>query len=407
SVIDTIEEKIEDNTAIVAHGEELLNIIMYVMNLSKSQNYNPRRLWLDAIPEIIYTDMLKNKYSFSRIPYEINPIIGEYDNPYQQKQELLRININKGNIFLTGLSGGGKENLIQSMIYSIITNYTPQEVAIYIADFGAETLAMFEKAPHVGNVVYQNDKEKIENLVRFAKKEYKIRRKKYREFGGSFESYTKYSPQKDSLMLFIINSIEVLKENDMDLFDDLSSIFPECAKYGIVFVATSTDKNVFRNKIREAFPQTICLRLTDDDYTGVLGTKAKGIKPKDLKGRGLTEVNGEIFEFQTASIYQADKLQQVIKSICEKLVEAYKFKVRAIPMIPKTINLAKINTNDLSLNKVCVGYRTETIEPYYMNLQKNFGTLIIAPKKSSLTEYAKVLYGELEKIANDNNRIYL
>ena len=407
SVVDTIEEKAEENTTITAHGEELLNIIMYVMNLSKSQNYNPRRLWLDAIPGIIYSDMLKSKYLFNRIPFEINPVIGEYDNPYQQKQELLRLNLNEGNTFITGLSGGGKENLIQSMIYSIITNYTPQEVAIYIADLGAETLAMFENAPHVGGVIYQNDKEKMENMVRFAKKEYKNRRKKYREFGGNFASYTKYSQQKDQIMLFIINSIETLKENNLDLFDDLSTLFLECAKYGIIFVASSTDKNVFRNKIREAFSQTLCLRLTDDDYTGVLGTKAKGIKPKDLKGRGLVEVNGEIFEFQSASIFQEDKLQQVVKSICQKLTDAYKVKVRPIPMIPKTINLSKININGLSLSKICVGYRIETIEPYFMNLQKNFGTLIIAPKKSSLTEYSKVLYGELEKIANDNARVYL
>lgn len=407
SVIDTIEEKKEEASTIAAHGEELLNIILYVMNVSKSQNYNPRRLWLDAIPEKIYIDMLKSKYSFNRIPFEINPIIGEYDNPYQQTQELLRLNINKGNVFLTGLSGAGKENLIQSMIYAIITNYTPQEISIYIADFGAETLAMYENAPHIGSIVYQNNKEKMENLIRFAKKEYKSRRKRYREFGGSYESYIKYSPKKDNIMLIIINSIDVLKENDMDMFDDISSIFSECAKYGIVFLASSTDKNVFRNKIREAFPQTICLRLTDEDYAGVLGTKAKGIKPKDLKGRGLIEVNGDVYEFQSASIYQDDKLQQVVKSICNKLTEAYKFKVKGIPMIPKTINLPKINTSDLSLSKICVGYRTETIEPYYINLQKNFGTLVIAPKKSSLSEFAKVMYGELEKVANDATRVYL
>lgn len=409
NVLNTIEEVNEetiDESSV--HGEELLNIILYISDIAKKQQMVARRLWLDSIPELVYVEDLKRKYAFQRSPYLLNPIIGEYDNPYEQKQELLTLSINKGNSFITGSSGSGKEKLLQTVVYSLITNYTPDEVNLYIADFGAETLAMFDGAPHIGGIIYQHDVEKIENLVRFAKKEYKERRKRYREFGGNYESFIKYSPEKDCIRVFIINSIETLKETYPDVFDDLIGVFQECAKYGIVFIVTSTDKGVFRGKVLNAFPQMITLRQTDDDYSTLLGSKARGIRPKELKGRGLLEIQSVIYEFQTATIYEEDKLQQVVKNVVSKLDNAYEHKAMLLPMIPRTLNLDSMNLSQLSLHKVCVGYRKETIEPFYMDLQRNFGTLIMANKKSLLTEYCRVFYKELEYIANDDvARVYL
>ena len=390
------------------HGEELLNIILYVSDVAKSQKYKIRPLWLDPIPETIYVDNLKKKYEFSRVPFVINPIIGEYDNPYQQKQSLLQLNLNNGNTYITGVSGSGKEQLLQSMIYSIISSYTPQEVSLYLMDFGAETLAMFENAPHVGGVVYQNNIDLIENTFRFATKEYKDRRKRYREFGGTYESYIKYSDKKDPVMVFVINNVDNLKELLPDQIDDMLPIFKECAKYGIIFVISSVDKNAVKGKVLDTFNQKICLKLSDDDYSLFYGSKAKGLFIKDYKGRGLLEINNTCYEFQSAKVYQEDKLQQIVKQICDQLAAYYKIKAARIPVIPRTLTYDNIDKNKLSLNRICVGYAKSTISPVYFDLQKNFGTLIIAPKKFVLTEYTKVLYKELESVSNkDDKRVYL
>ncbi len=408
NVMNTIEEQIEDTAAnMEVHGEELLNIILYVSEVAKSQNMVARRLWLDAIPEIIYVDNLKKKYGYQRTPFVINPVIGEYDNPYQQKQALLTLNLNKGNVYISGVSGSGKEQLLQAIIYSIITNYTPQEASIYIADFGAETLAMFEDSPHVGGIAYQNNVDKIENLVRYAKKEYKSRRKRYREFGGNYESYIKYSDSKDSVMIFIINSIETMRDMYSDTFDNLNTIFAECAKYGIIFVISSTEKSAIRGKYMDSFVTKLALQQSDDGYSDILGPKARGIKPKELKGRGLLEINDVIYEFQTASIYEEDKLRQAINKVNEQLNNAYKVRVNPLPMIPRTLNLNNMKLKKMDTSSICVGYRKETIEPYYMNLQNNFGTIIISAKKATLIDYCKVFYRELENMASEDKRVYL
>ncbi len=389
------------------HGEELLNIILYVSNISNQKQMKIRKLWLEAIPEIIYVDNLKKKYKFERIPFIINPIIGEYDNPFLQKQDLLQLNLNMGNTFITGVSGSGKEQLLQTLIYSIITTYTPQEVNIYICDFGAETLAMFSDSPHVGGVTYMSEVEKIKNTFRYAKKLFINRKKKYREYGGSYESHIKYCQEKDPIILIIINSIENLKENLEDEFDGLTSLYKECSKYGIIFLVTSVDPTVLRGKVLDCFPQILTTKIANDQYADILGNSARGVIPKNLKGRGLINIDKVCYEYQTASIYEADKLHTVIKNVNTTLNNYYKIKATPLPMIPKTITFDKIPVDKLSITNICVGFGKASIEPSYMNLQKNFGTLVIAPKKLNLTEYCKVLYQEFETIANDSNKVYL
>jgi len=388
--------------------DELLNIILYISSLNEKHHFNIRKLWLDALPGEIYVDSLKKKYPFERTPFEIKPIIGEYDNPYKQSQGLLQLNLNEGNIYITGMSGSGKEMLLQSLIYSTITNYTPQEVSLYLLDFGAETFSMFETAPHVGGVAFQSNIDKIENTFRFAWKEYRRRRKEYREFGGNYESFIKYSKKKDSLLVFIINNVDNFKELLPDTFDSLEPLFKECAKYGIIFIVSSIDKNGLKSKMQQSFVKSIAMKQSDDDYSSVIGKSARGITIKDLKGRGLIELDGVAYEFQASTIITADKLVQTVKAVCDQLIKYYKNKAIEIPMIPPTINMNSIDATKINKNKICVGYSKSEIAPYYFDFQKNFGTLILAPKRFVLTEYVKVLYKELETLANDtDSRVYL
>ncbi len=403
NTVDYIEQDPQENTSV--HGEELLNIIMYLSDLAKKQNINARKLWLDAIPEMIYVDSLKAKYGFKRIPYHITPIVGEYDNPYQQLQEVLKFDLNESNIYITGLSGSGKEKLLQSMIYSTITNYTPQEVNLYICDFGAETLGMFENAPHVGDIVYSNDKVKLENLNRFIKKELKNRRARYREYGGNYESYINYSQTKDNLMVIVINDIGFIRDNYQEIFEDFENTFIESAKYGIIFVETALEATLHKSKVLNVFKKYV-LKFTSSEYEAILGTKAKGINPKDLKGRGLTEIDDQIFEFQTASVCEEEKLQQSVKYVCKKLSEAYKSKASPIPQIPNAINMDVIDKNIINIDKICVGYSVASIEPIYFNLQKNQGTLIVGSKKTQLRNYMKVMNKELDIVAEKGTKVY-
>lgn len=402
--VDYIEPDTTDNTNV--HGEELLNIIMYLSDLSNKQGLEPRKLWLNAMPEIIYVDSLKTKYGFKREPYKIKPIIGEYDDPYHQLQGILQMNLNESNVFIGGISGSGKEKLLQSMIYSIITNYTPQEVGLYICDFGAETLGMFTDAPHVGDVVYGKDKVKIENLNRFLKKEITERRKRYREYGGNYESYIKYSKTKDNLLVIIVNDIGYLKENYQEVYESIETVLLDCAKYGIIFVETAIEISVHKSKVFNTFENKYLLKFAQGEYETIFGSNARGINPKDLKGRGLFKKDDVIYEFQTATVYEEDKLQQAVKYVCQKLTEAYKFKIAPIPSIPNAVNMDAIPKEMININSICMGYSQASIAPVYFDLQKNQGTLILGAKKQQIRNYCKVLNQQFDIVSENDNKVY-
>lgn len=403
NTVDYIEQ--DSNVDTNVHGEELLNIIMYLSDLAKKQNMKARKLWLDSMPEIIYVDELKSKYGYQRKTFEISPIIGEYDDPSRQLQELLQMKLNESNVFISGVSGSGKEKLLQSIIYSTITNYTPQEVGIYICDFGAETLTMFEDAPQVGDIVLGNDKVKFENLNRYIKQEIKERRLRYREYGGNFESYTKYSKEKDNLIVVIINDIGFVKENYNDVFEDLDSTIIESAKYGIIFIETALEISVHKNKVQNTM-KNYMLKFNNGEYETVFGSKARGINPKDLKGRGLTEIDGAIYEFQTASICDEEKMQQAVKLVCKKLEEAYKNRTKPIPMIPNAINMDVIEKDKININNICMGYSKASIGPIYFDLQRNQATLILGSKKTQLRNYMKVMNQELDISCEKGAKVY-
>ena len=74
----------------------------------------------------------------------INPIIGEYDDPDNQSQNVLTLPLSReGNTIIFGSAGNGKELMLAGIIYSSITLYNSNQVNFYILDFGAETLTMF------------------------------------------------------------------------------------------------------------------------------------------------------------------------------------------------------------------------------------------------------------------------
>ena len=400
---DYIEPETIDESKV--HGEELLNIILYVSDLAKKQQLVSRRLWLDAIPGEIYVDNLKKQFGFKRVPYDIKAIVGEYDDPYRQYQGLLEIGINNRNTFIVGQTGSGKEQLIQSMIYSIMTNYLPQEVCIYILDFGAETLSMFENSPHVGDVIYNKDTTKIFNFFKYLNKVLKNRKEKYREAGGTFEAYNRASTTKDNLIVSFINSVSFIKENNEDQLNELNALLLDGPKYGICFVESDIDQNIHRGKVFETFSNFLCLKVAD--YVSVLGSKARGVIPKDLKGRGLIEVNNEIYEFQSAKICEETAMQKTVRFICDKFMEAYKFKHNPVPVIPNPINFDVIKDFDLSVNNVCMGYSIVNIEPLFFDLQKNVATLIMGSKKAQLKNFFRVFNRELDVCASKGTKVYL
>lgn len=345
----------KNNTHFVHKGEELPNVLNYIIEVAKTQKLKISPLWLSSIPSTIYVDRLKEKYKYQKKDFCLEPVVGEYDEPNRQSQDLFTLPISKeGNIILYGSSGSGKELFITTMLYSLITTYTPKEVGIYILDFGSGVLNNFVDSAHVGDIAHSGEDEKIENLFKFIKTEIDFRRKKFLQYNGNYEDYIASSDEKIPALLIVINSYDVFADLYNNESEKLYELTRESNKFGIYFVLSVSAINGVKSKLSQTFKGIYSLQLNNEfDYRTILGN-TNGIVPSKIYGRGLLKKD-IVFEFQTAFAFEKDELYNKILDTSIRTYMTYKTKMKPIPVLPKEIDLNDIAKNELNLSFIPVG----------------------------------------------------
>ena len=241
-----------------ADGDELSNVLKYVINTAKKDNSKSRNLWLDSIPENIYVDELIQKYNFNKDG--INAIIGEYDAPAKQYQDILTLNlIEDGNTLVYGTTGSNKEMFLSSIIYSLCVRYTANDVNIYVLDFGSETLRMYSNFPQVGDVIFSSEKDKIFKLFSLLNDDIIARKKAFADYNGEYKNYRKANPNGFPLKVIIINNWDSFKENYSELDEIITRLTREGERYGIVFIISAVNIRSIYTRISNNFHNTFVL----------------------------------------------------------------------------------------------------------------------------------------------------
>ena len=366
----------KNNTQFVHKGEELPNILNYIIETAKTQKLKITPLWLSRIPDVIYVDKLKEKYEWTKENNILNPIIGEYDLPSKQYQGLLTLPISKeGNVLIYGSSGSGKENLVTTILYSLISCYSVHEVNTYIIDFGSEVLNNFEAAPHVGDIIRNGDEEKTENLFKFINTEITNRKKKFMSHNGSYYDYVTNTGEKIPSIIIIVNQADIFIELNNKYMDVLTELTRDGSKYGIYFILTSSSINGIKSKISQNFKISIMLQQNDEyNYRTVLGN-TNGIIPSKIFGRGLIKLE-RVVEFQTAYAFERETLYAKIKNVCLKQFMKYKIKAIPIPVLPEIVEYNHINKNPIDISNIPIGIVKKDLGIASINLDESLGYLI-------------------------------
>ena len=389
SVINTngrvIAEANIDKFAMIKDPPKQLDVITgYISKICDEEKIKRWKMWLDPIPELIYIDGLKKKYDDSKNKAHIlNPIIGEYDDPANQSQSILRIPItNGGNVIVYGSAGSGKEMFIESMCYSLISDHTPQEVNIYIMDFGAETLTAFSDAPHIGDVILSYEKEKVNNLFKLMLGKLDTRKKLLSKFGGDLLQYNTQADKPEPSLVVFINNYAAFTELFDEKLGEMNYLSREGTKYGVYFVLTCTGVNNVKFSMLQNFKQLYCLQLNNaDDYSTIVG-KTNGMFPEKFKGRGFFRRDKDsLLEFQIASITEEDSPYKYIREYTGKIAEKYDGTSAAgVPVLPEKVTEQFINKyiDRDNLNRIPVGVVKETLDISYYNFTASSVNLVLS-----------------------------
>ncbi len=351
-------------------GEELINILKYIIDVANQEHFTYQQLWLDSLPQNVYYDTIVKKYNVLPTLYDIDPVIGEYDDPKNQKQDYVHLPITtEGNAYLVGASGSGKSTLLSTLIYSSIINHNAEEVQFYIVDFGTEKLRKFQKAPQVGDVLTIADGNKITYLFYMLEAEKSKRQKYYAENGSDFLTDVKQHKSPFANIIVIIYDIEVFKEVYQDLYDEKFVPFTRnCSKFGIYFIVTSTSTSSLGFMAENNFPQKIMLNMVDiTDYAMYFD---KPPIPNKTPGRGLIQID-EPYEFQVPLITSEEEEPKVLSYVIEQLDKFLVKKAPPVPFVPQEVSLSDIKNYITTLKQIPIGINIQTAQPGYFNLEKS------------------------------------
>ncbi len=373
--------KIDKRKGLFANqNKQLDEITKYLRTIADEENIKIRPLWLEPIPANIYLDKVSEKYNTDSIPYVLNPVIGELDDPATQSQRVFRLPIStSGNSIIYGTAGSGKTTFLTTMIYSLMKEHTPEEVNVYVLDFASETLTAFSKSPHVGDVILSYEEEKVSNLFKMLKKEVTRRKKIFSDYGGDYKSYIETSGSKLPSIVVAINNFAAFTEMYEEKEEAVSYLSREGAKYGIYFVLTAIGTNAVRFKLLQNFGQQLVLQLNDEmDYATVVG-KTDGLYPSKYKGRGLVKTDS-VYEFQIANVCTEAVPFRFIRNECDRIGNSWNgASAKRIPILPKVVNRDFIGgyTYKNSL-KVPVGVESQSLEVHYYSFCDSYINFILS-----------------------------
>ena len=389
----------------VDNGDQLTNIVRYLQKIATDDGRSIKKLWLPSLAKNIYYNNLLAKYKIVLEEKGLQTIIGEYDAPSRQEQGPLIIDLLK-NLLIYGQPGTGKENVITTIVYDLSLRKSPEEVTFYIGDFGAETLKTLRKIPQVGDVFVTEEQDKLLNLIKMLDKELERRKKEYSDYGGNYEEYCKLAGKKDNVIITALNNFESFTESYSRQQDAFNTLFRDGAKYGIVFIVTTTVSNVIRSRVAQSFENKICLKMPNDyDYRDLLGAP-KGMIPVDNYGRGIVACEDKpALEFQTALICEKDQKTQFIRSIAEELKKTYSVKAKKIPVLPEVAYVDDVMHELKGLDCVPIGIEKNSLEVYVFNFMENKVNLIAAKSIRSHVYFIYALIKEMLTLEDVNVNI--
>lgn len=372
-----------------AKGEQLSVIMNNIIESSKQTNKKSKKLWLDNIPNVILADEIYNKYNYNRDNNLFDIILGEYDAPEYQKQGVETYNLLKdGNLILYGSEGSEKEFFLSSFMYSSTIFHTPEEINIYLIDYGSESLRVYKKLPHLGDMVFSGDKEKYKNLIKLIKDEITERKRLFSDYGGQYSNYIANSGNKLPIKIFIINNFETLYEEDPEAYDLYPELLRDSERYGIIFIFTSSAYGSIPSKISQNFAKQIAFKMKDSsDYFSIFDMK-NNVALKDTIGRGVVKHNA-LHEFQTLSIVSEEtELNNFIISYIKSQNEKYDVRAPKIPKLPEIVTIKDVKGYINNLDSVPLGIYKKGLEVAGYDLVSNIGNIITGNKITSLENFS-------------------
>lgn len=428
-------------------------VLQFLEQFSKSKGTDPLpKLWSEPLPTEMFLEELlapayvrwnEHKKEWMEGPLLLRPIVGKIDDPTHpdpdKRQRPLQLSLEKdGSIAIYGSPGIGKTEFITTMLTSLALKVPPTELHVYILDCGGGELQVFEKLPHVGAFILNEEKDRHIRLFRLLSRMMEDRRKKFLNAGVNdiYAWWNKHSQKAMPAILLVIDNFAGFKEAYQDSPKDqteyeklermLLQLIRDGRRFGIHVLISAMMHSDLKLQMRAAFGRQITFRLQDSSlYSELLGVRTR-LQPAPVPGRGLiaiketeSETRLNVYEFQTALATQGEtksERRKALETLFEKMQASKQAKI-AHPMhvrrIPDTLPYVAFKEEVLSQERetqgltIPIGYELLDATIFALDLTRKRGVLAFGKTGSGKTNFLACTIDILATLYKDACAIFV
>lgn len=344
---------------------ELDAAVRYINAMCKLNGINNvRSLWLAPLERNIFLndiDTVANEGT-------LEVVYGVADNVEQQSRCLCSIDLyNISNLKICGTTGCGKTTMLQTLLTSAVSKYSPENLNFYIMDFSSRTFKLFKNLPHCGGVVYEEETEAVERLMKLMSDIIYERKKLFEKHDiGSFKEYIKLNTLCE--VILAIDNFGAFLELYPSMEDKIIKLLHDGVRYGVQIILTVNNSSEIKYKMRSYILNSIMLRMNEkSDYSEIIGKNPEFV-PSPVNGRGLVVIDKSILEYQAALPCKGSnefERAEMLRKMFVQISENYKgITARKIPFISQDIKYSEILLSSDYSDRLLIGTNFETIEPY-------------------------------------------
>jgi S-DNA-T family DNA segregation ATPase FtsK/SpoIIIE len=377
--VDGIRQKLASMQDVLGDSSELANAVQTKKQLDvlidwiakQAEEADIRPLagpWLPPLPTKLTLDDIDGE------PMQqegaLKPVVGLVDHVSIQAQLPLTIDIEAGNWIIYGMPGTGKTTFLQTLLYSLSQTNTPDDIHAYILDFG-RMFRDFGQLPHIGDVVQEEEEEKLARLFDALEAELAKRKTLFADAGlKSRRTYCLETGQALPAVLLVVDGYLNLKAKGEALHDRFENVVRTGASLGIYVAMTANRPSEMMEKVRSNFPNCVSFELSDPgDYHSVVGRLPKA--PSGMpEGRGFVKGQVPPLPFHTAFALQADSESDRTKRMRERfqfLDQIWQGRTpESIATLPETVTFARVQeaASEAASSQLSIGLQISTLSAF-------------------------------------------